>query len=54
MIEMTRKGKRLIMRLLIAIAIVLFLAVALSYVLIEDQENPDNLEIPEKGFRGLF
>ena len=53
-IELSRKGKRMLKRLLVAVVVALVLAVALSYVFVKDQEAPENLEIPEKGFRGLF
>lgn len=53
-IELTRKGKRWLKKLLIVIAIVLALSVALSYVFITQEPEPDNLKVPVKGSHGIF
>ena len=42
-IEMLRKGKRWLKKLLIVIVVVLALAVALSYIFITPDSEPDNL-----------
>ena len=49
-----RKAKRWLKKGLIIVAIILALAVVLSYVFITKEKEPDNLEIPEKGFHGIF
>ena len=53
-IELVRKGKKWLKKLLIAIVVALALAVALSYVLISPESEPDNIKVPEKGFHGIF
>ena len=53
-IEMARKGKRWLKKLLIAIVVVLALAVVLSYIFITPDSEPDNLKVPVKGFHGIF
>lgn len=53
-IELTRKGKRWLKKLLIAIVVVLALAVALSYVFITQEPEPDNLKVPDKGLHSIF
>lgn len=53
-IALMRSSKRWLKRLLIVIAALLVLAVALSYVLITKEKEPNQLEVPEKGFHGIF
>jgi LPS O-antigen subunit length determinant protein (WzzB/FepE family) len=53
-IELVRKGRRWFKKLLVIIAVVLALAVALSYIFITQEPEPDNLKVSEKGFHGVF
>lgn len=53
-IQVMRHSKRWLKRLLAVVAVLLALAVALSYVLINKEKEPGQLEVPEKGFHGIF
>ena len=53
-IDQIRKGKRLLKKLLIVVAVILALAVALSYVFITKESGPDNLKVPDKGTHSIF
>lgn len=47
-IELKRKSKRWLKKLLIAVVIILAVAVALSYVFISKDKDPEGLELREK------
>ena len=53
-IELSRKGKSWLKRILVVVVVVMAIAVALSYVFVTKENAPENLEVPEKGFHGVF
>lgn len=53
-IELIRLSRKWLKRVLIAVSILLAVAVALSYLLINRESEPNHLEVPEKGFHGVL
>lgn len=53
-IELVRLCRKWLKRGLIIVSVLLAVAVALSYILINRESEPSHLEVPEKGFHGVL